>query len=239
MMNLIYRLTIITTFILQLTVFAQSQPIMGFQGGINVTGLMGHKDNTENKPRFGLTGYVFADIPLGRNSIVSIETGLGISQQGNRTVADIDSLTWTNTRTTRNKINYLLFPVYLKENYSNFYTKIGPYLALLTSATSEYTNVETKGTVQFRPSTSGNNKKFEENVNSFDYGLSFGFGFIHYFDPKVHRGRSHHKKRTPIMQVDFKYNMGFRPIDATGNIPEMNLKNSVFTFGLSFTSVND
>ena len=236
-MNSIHRLTLTIFGLLIFIISAQSQPIMGFQAGINISGFRGEQNFEETKPRLGLTGYVFTDIPLGRNSIVSIETGLRLSQQGNTTINVIDSISWTNTKTTHNKLNYIIFPLYLKENYSNFYTKIGPYAAYLLNAESRWANIETKGPTQIKPDYSGNDKKFEENVSKFDYGLSFGFGFIHFFDPNIYRNKRHRNKRTPVLQVDFKYNLGLKSIDDSGKIDYMALKNHVFTVGLSITSV--
>jgi hypothetical protein len=238
-MNYIIKLNFTLLFILSLNLSIHSQPIMGIQAGINLAGFRGEKNNDENKPRIGMNAYVFTDIPLGHNSIVSIETGIALSQQGNSYVKSYDSISYTNTKTTHNKLNYIIFPIYLKENYSNFYTKIGPYAAMLTSAKSEYSIVETKSTIQFKPTISGNNKKFEDNVNKFDFGLSFGFGFIHYFDPSIIKNHHRRSKHSPIMQVDFKYNMGFKTIDASNSIPDMALKNHVFSIGIIYTSVNN
>gem|GEM_PF-5274113 len=216
----------------------QSQPIIGFQAGINVSGLRGHKTYDENRPRFGLSGYLFTDIPLGRNSIVSVETGLCYSPQGSNHKTTTVDLASTNELEIHNKLNYIVLPVYLKENFSDFYTKIGPYAAFLVSSSSKWENSESvpgKETIV----TSGTYEDFELNTSKYDLGLSFGFGFVHYFDPTIYRNKRHRNKRTPVMQVDFRYNMGFTTIDATGTIPEMALKNHVFTIGISFTSVNN
>jgi hypothetical protein len=237
-MKMLKILTLTIISFLGFIICIQSQPIIRFQAGINVAGLRGHKTYDENRPRFGLSGYLFADVPLGRNSIVSLETGLCYSPQGSNHMVTTLDVASTNELHIHNKLNYLVIPVYLKENYSDFYTKIGPYAAYLISAESKWNNIESKSNVVVEE-TSGTYDKFKENASKYDLGLSFGFGFVHYFDPTIYRNKRHRNKRTPVMQVDFKYNMGFTTIDATGNIPEMALKNHVFTIGLSFTSVNN
>jgi hypothetical protein len=144
----------------------------------------------------------------------------------------------TNVLKVHDKLSYLILPVYLKENYSGFYTKLGPYAAYRLSALSTWTNTESKANV-FVAETNGTNDDFEKNASQYDFGLSFGFGFIHFFDPNTFRNRRHRNRRTPVMQVDFKYNLGLTKLDQSGNIPNMDVRNHTFTVGLSITSVNN
>lgn len=236
-----YKIKLLLFFACTLLFMVQikSQPIMGFQLGFNASSLSGHKEYDENKLRYGLSAYAFTDIPLGRNSIVSLETGLSISQQGMRHQTTTDAIASTNILTVKNKLNYVVLPIYLKENFNNFYTKIGPYGAYLINVSSTWKNQEMQGT-QLIEETEGTDGSFEQNTTPYDLGLSFGFGFIHFFEPGPgyyrRRGR---KKTSPVLQVDFRYNMGFVSIDASGVDPSMNWRNRTFTIGLSISSVRN
>jgi len=107
----------------------------------------------------------------------------------------------------------------------------------LLSAESKWKSEKTIANVK-KPETEGIDEEFADKVNKYDLGLSFGFGFVHYFDPHTYRKRRG-KKQTPVVQVDFKYNLGLMAIDPTKNIPDMNLRNHVFTIGLSITAVKN
>jgi hypothetical protein len=209
---------------------------MGFQTGINLSALNGDKDYNENKLRVGLSAYVFADIPLGYQNIVSIETGLAYSQQGMNHTLITNDISSTHTRNIKNKLDYIILPIYLKENLTNFYTKLGPYGAYLINVESSWKEVEERPG-QVLNDTIGTNDEFIANVNDYDFGLSFGFGYIHYFD-NVRRIRRRRGKRViPVLQVDFKYNLGLMCIDKSGNVPNMNLRNRTFMIGLSISTV--
>lgn len=237
-MNSLYRLFFLIFIFFSFVIGIHSQPVFGFQGGINASALSGSTSYDDDKLRFGITAYVFTDIPLGHHSIVSIETGLAYSMQGAKHETTYTEIGLSTKMTVHDKLNYVVLPVYLKENYSNFYTKIGPYGAYLLSAEQKWKKEETSANV-FVKDTTGYNLDFANNVSKYDVGLSFGFGFIHFFDPVRGRNRRHRSKRTPIMQVDFKYNMGFIKLDQSGTIPDMSLRNNTFTLGLTFTSIND
>ncbi len=237
-MNSLYRLAFFIFCLFSFFVNTHSQPVMGFQAGINASALSGSTGYDENKLRLGLNAYVFGDIPLGHNSIVSIETGLGFSQQGANHVKTLTQIGLSTKLTVHDKLNYIVLPIYLKENYSNFYTKIGPYAAYLISAQEKWKKEETSANV-FVKDTTGYNEDFANKVSKYDLGLSFGFGFIHFFDPVRGRNRRHRNRNTPIMLVDFKYNMGFIKLDPSGTIPGMSLRNNTFTIGISFTSINN
>jgi hypothetical protein len=212
---------------------------MGFQAGINVSGYSGHKNYDETKPRFGVSAYGFADIPLGRNSIVSVETGLAISQQGMNHTRITDNIASTSTLTVKNRLDYIYIPVYLKENFTNFYTKLGPYAGYLLNVQSKWKNIEDQS-FQLIKETEGTDKEFEQNASLYDLGLSFGFGFVHFFEPGPSRYKKRGRKKTsPVMQIDFRYNIGFISLDATGNNPDMNFRNRTFTIGISYTSVRN
>ncbi len=236
-MNALYRFAFFIVILFSFIISAQTHPVMGFQGGINASALSGSTSYDENKLRIGIHAYVFTDIPLGHNSIVSIETGLCYSQQGANHVKTTTTIGYKTETKYRDKLNYLVLPIYLKENYSNFYTKIGPYAAYLLSAEQKMKIQETKANVLL-PDSTAYNENYAQNVSKYDMGLSFGFGFIHFFDP-VRGRRRNRKKGTPIMQVDFKYNMGLIKLDPTGKIPDMSLRNNTFSIGLSFTSVKN
>jgi hypothetical protein len=212
---------------------------MGFQGGINVAAFSGHKNYDENKPRFGLSAYVFSDIPLGHNSIVSVETGLAISQQGMNHTRITNDIASRNTLTVHNRLDYVYIPIYLKENFTNFYTKLGPYGAYLVNVKSRWKNVEEQS-YKVISEDSGIDEDFAQNARPFDIGLSLGCGYIHFFEPgpRRYKGRGR-KKLTPVIQIDFRYNIGFTSLDLSGNNPDMNFRSRTFTIGLSITSVRN
>jgi hypothetical protein len=217
----------------------KSQPIIGFQGGINLSSLLGHKYYDENKIKVGVSAYLFTDISLGRNSIMSVETGLAISQQGMNHIKLYDSLTYSNELSVKNRLNYIYVPIYLKENMTNFYTKIGPYAGYLISAKSK---INLKKTRSFKNigDTTYYDGSFQQNVNPYDIGISIGAGYIHFFEPGIrrHRGRGR-SKLSPILQVDFRYNVGLIKIGASADIPELKLMNQCLTIGLTLTSVRN
>lgn len=237
-MNLIKRLTLVYSFSIILVGILKSQPLLGLQAGVNISSLAGHKNYAENKPRIGLSAYVFTDIPLGYNTIASIETGLGISQQGMNHTRIIEELASQTTTKVQNKLDYLILPIYLKENFTNFYTKLGPYGAYLVNVQSENTSV-TINANQTMPEEKSTNEEFVKNANLYDYGISFGFGFVHFFDSGRNIRRRRGKRVTPVLQVDFKYNISLLSIDSKGDTPDMGYKNRCFTIGLTITSVQN
>ncbi len=230
---IILLIVITILFTLELT----AQPTAGFQAGINVASLIGHKNYDENKPRIALTANLLVDVPLSRAGFISLESGIGISQQGMRHKKIEESLATKTTTEIKNKLDYLVIPLYLKENFQNAYTKIGVYGGYLLSVKSDYSKTVEQAGVLGATET-GSNEDFIANANVYDYGITFGFGFINY----LNQGRrSFHKRRkrrvVPVLQVDFKYNIGLAPIDGAGNTPDMDFKNRVFMIGLTISSV--
>jgi hypothetical protein len=225
---------------LGLSMKLHSQTVMGIHAGLNASILAGAKDYEENKTRIALNGYGFADFSLGRFSILSIETGLGITQLGMQHVQITNNLTSRTTRTIKNKLDYVIIPFYLKENFTNFYTKIGPYAAYNIKAVSSYREEVTQSFQLIKEPVEGNDATFEQNVNPYDAGISFGCGYIHFFEPSAKRrygrGRS---KLTPVVKIDFRFNMGLIPIGIDPNVPNMNLRNQSFTIGATLTSVRN
>ncbi len=130
-----------------------------------------------------------------------------------RIIQDLASQTTTKIK---NKLDYLIFPIYLKENLTNFYTKIGPFAAYLVNVQSTYKSTIINAN-QTLPEVSGSNEEFVKNANLYDLGISFGFGYIHFFENGRRRPRRRHGKRVvPVLQVDFRYNLGLKSIDANG-----------------------
>ena len=213
-----------------------SQIVTGFHAGINVAALNGNKPYDDNTYRLGINAYAFVEIPF--NYIVSLETGVGFASKGMRHQSLLADTGATNTLKVNNQLNYIVVPVYLKENFTNFYTKIGPYGAYLVSAKSSWENIEEKAGVL--TTTSDDYEDFQKNIRPYDIGVSVGFGYIHFFNKKrrKRRGRSR-KRRTPVMQIDLKYDISFLNLDPTGRNDDLKLKNRVLTFGVSFTSVID
>ncbi len=227
---------ILLVFIFFINFKLDAQPSVGFQAGINIASLNGHKDYDENKPRFGLTANLSVDVPLDRNGFISLESGIGISQQGMRHTRIVEGLATRTTTEVKNKLDYLVIPLYLKENFQNVYTKFGVYGGYLLNVKSDYTEVtETAGSAG--TGISGTNEDFIANANTYDYGLSFGFGFINYLNQGRRIKRRRGKRVIPVIIVDFKYNIGLTSIDAAGNTPDMNFKNRVFTIGITISSV--
>jgi len=215
-----------------------SQIIGGFHGGLNIASLSGEKNYDDNTSRLGLNAYAFIEIPF--NYIVSLETGLGYASKGMNHKSLLADTGATNILRVKNKLNYLIVPVYLKENFTNFYTKIGPYGAYLLSAKSLWKNVEERaGVLQ---TTTGEYEDFQDDLLMYDVGVSIGLGYIHFFNKK-RRGRKRRgrrgRRKTTVMQIDLKYDIGFMSLDKTGRNDNLKLKNRTLTFGVSFTSVLD
>jgi hypothetical protein len=223
------------------TVNIKSQSVFGLQGGINITSLAGPKSYTENKLRFGTSVYAFFDIPLGNFSIVSLETGLAVSQQGMTHIKYINNIGSRTTLTVKNKLDYILVPIYLKENLTNFYTKLGPYGAYLINASSQWHKEEIQSFKTISDSLTYDNN-FVNNLKPFDLGVSFGIGYIYYFsqaNSKYKPRRRGRSKQTPVLNIDFRYNLGLFKIGKSDDIPDMGLRNQTFTLALTITSVRN
>lgn len=217
---------------------ASAQPTFGFQLGTNLSSLRGQDIYEENTIRFSATAYVFTEIPLTNDGFIALETGLSYSPQGMKHMTEYPDPDGIHSHTLHitNKLDYFVLPIYLKENFTNIYTKIGPYGAYLFNASSTIKDELTKS-FQVVKTTPGTNEEFAENANIFDYGVSFGVGYIHYFDQARRRRRRFGKRAVPVMQVDLKYNIGLRSIDSKGDTPGMDFKNRVFMIGITITSV--
>lgn len=215
-----------------------SQPTFGFQLGTNLSSLRGQDNYDENTIRFSATAYVFAEVPLTSDGFISLETGVSYSPQGMKHMYEYPDPDGIHNHTLHitNKIDYFVMPIYLKENFTNIYTKIGPYGAYLFNATSEIKDEKTKS-FQIVETDNTTNEEFSENANMFDYGVSFGVGYIYYFDQLRRRRRRYGKRVVPIMQIDLKYNIGLRSIDSKGDTPNMDFKNRVFMIGITISSV--
>jgi len=85
---------------------------------------------------------------------------------------------------------------------------------------------------------SGSNTDFEQNVRPYDVGLSFGMGFVNFFKPGPGRYRGR-KKLVPVIQVDFRYNIGLMKIGLDNSVPNMEVRNHTFTLGVSITSIRN
>ncbi|MBN1252659.1 MAG: PorT family protein [Bacteroidales bacterium] len=229
--SLIFALILIS-----ISIISYSQPIIGIHAGLNAAALNGDKTFDENKLRLGINAYAFIDIPF--NYIVSLETGIEYANKGMHFESVIPALGSTNTIKVKYHLDYVVLPVYIKENFTNFYTKIGPYAAYLINSKSSWENTQEKGGIY--TVTTGVDETFQDDLRFFDGGISIGLGYIHYLEKKYRKraGRSRRRK-SAIMQFDLKYDIGFFNLDATGRNDDFKLKNRVFTIGISFTSVLD
>ncbi|RLD76793.1 MAG: hypothetical protein DRJ10_12995, partial [Bacteroidetes bacterium] len=167
------------------------QPLVGAHLGINMSSLSGDKNNDEVMNRIGISPYISLDFHI--NYLISLETGVSYSMQGmQRTRVDKEGLAVTTTKTNYN-IDYLVVPVYLKENFTSFYAKIGPYGAYPINAIEKWhKTVSTSGVVE---ETNDTNPEFQSSITPFDIGVSIGFGYIHYLSNKKRR-RSYRRRRT-------------------------------------------
>ena len=212
-----------------------SQAVLGIHGGINLAALNGSKIYDDNTYRVGITAYAYVEIPF--NYIVSLETGVGYSNKGMHHEIVIPDYGATNTLKVKNHLDYVVVPVYIKENFSNFYTKIGPYGAYLLNARSYWENIEERAGVL--NTTSGMYENFADSIRIYDVGISIGIGFINYLPKKRKRRGRKRRRKSAIMQIDARYDLGFFEIDATGRNESLNLKNRVFTLGISLSSIFD
>ena len=229
----------IIIFVFILSLFAStsySQMVTGFHAGLNVASLNGSKDYDDNTYRVGINTYLFVEIPF--NYIVSLETGIEYGNKGMNHQSVLADTGATNTLSVKNYLNYITLPIYLKENFTNFYTKIGPYGSYLVAAKSSWKNTEEKAGILTE--TKGEYADFSKSLRPYDVGISVGFGYIHFFN-KNRRGRRNKRgrRKSPVMQIDVKYDLGFLNLDPTGRNDALKLKNRVLTVGISFTSVLD
>ncbi|RLD68754.1 MAG: hypothetical protein DRI95_02030 [Bacteroidetes bacterium] len=226
-------LLIIFAFTLSNTTFGQ--PLVGGHLGLNIASLSGDKNNDETLPRIGVSPYISLDFHI--NYILTLETGIAYSMQGmQRTRITREDLSVYTTETNY-KIDYLIVPVYLKENFTNFYAKMGPYGAYLANAQELWEKTENaSGLIT---NTKGSNLDFKESITPYDIGLSIGFGYIYYFDNRRRRRGYRSRRTTRIMQVDLQYNLGLVSLDQSGNNPDLDVKNRVFSIGVSINSILD
>ncbi len=228
------RISIIV-FILFLAKPAFSQPLVGFQMGLNLAKLVGDEQNEDTRVRIGVAPYLSFDFPI--NNILIIETGISYSMQGMQRTRIEKTPTSVFTTDTKYQLDYVVVPVYVMENFENFYAKLGPYGAYALTAVEKWKMTEnTAGVIT---NTSGTNLEFPSQINMYDIGLSMGFGYIHYFDNHHRRRRFGRRRTTTVMQIDLKYNFGLITLDNTGTNSDLNFKNRVFTFGITFNSILD
>lgn len=211
-----------------------SQVTVGVQAGLNIAALNGHKDYDENKPRLGGAAFLLVDIPIDRAGFISIETGAGVSQMGMRHKITTESLASYKIVEIKNNLDYAVVPLYIKENFSSIYTKFGIYGSYLLNAQSKLSTTESKQGVLQDPVKS-TDKDFAKNANPYDYGASFGFGFIKHLKSKKFRRRKG-RRVLPILKIDFKYNVGIAEI-STEKDPAMHLKNRAFMIAITVASV--
>lgn len=233
-MKWILKLIISACILLVFSIKSYSQITVASQVGMNIAALNGHKNYDENYPRIGGAAFLLLDIPVVQNGFLSIETGVGISQMGMRHKVTTEDLAVSKTTEIKNVLDYAVMPLYVKENFGSVYTKFGVYGAYLINVQSKLSTVETKMGVVSDP-ISSKDKSFVENANPYDYGASFGFGFIKHLKSKRFR-RKGGRRVLPILKVDFKYNVGIAEI-STEKTPAMRLKNRVFMVGVTFSSV--
>ncbi len=211
-----------------------AQVSVGGQLGLNLASLNGHKNYDENSPRIGAAAYLLVDVPVVNSGFISLETGLGVSQMGMKHKKYTEDLAISKDIEVKNMLDYVVMPLYLKENFSSIYTKFGVYGAYLLNAESKITTTETKlGKIQ--PPIKSVDKEFAKNANTYDYGVSFGFGFIKHLKSKRFKRRGG-RRVLPTLKVDFKYNVGIAEISTEKN-PAMRLKNRVFMVAITFASV--
>ncbi len=212
-----------------------SQPLVGFQMGLNLANLVGDEQNEDTRVRIGVAPYLSFDFPI--NNILIIETGISYSMQGMQRTRIEKTPTSVFTTDTKYQLDYVVVPVYVMENFENFYAKLGPYGAYAVSAVEKWDMLEnTAGVIT---NTSGTNLEFPNQINLYDIGLSMAFGYIHYFDNHHRRRRFGRRRTTTVMQIDLKYNFGLITLDNTGTNSNLNFKNRVFTFGITFNSILD
>ncbi|MCO6173852.1 PorT family protein [Flavobacterium sp. NRK F10] len=135
----------------------------GIKGGANFSNLY-VDDVDDNNVLTGFNLGLFVNMPL--NEVVSIQPEFLYSQKGAK-------LSYNNALATgeaKFRLNYLEVPVLLKLNVTpNFNLHAGPYVAYLVD--SKVTNETNGGTFDFEQNINN------DDLNTFDYGLSGGFGF--------------------------------------------------------------
>jgi hypothetical protein len=235
MYNKITRCLLITCAII-FSLQSKSQIITGLQAGINLASLSGPKDYDENKLKIGISAYAYLDFPLGKFNSLSLETGMAISQQGMKHTKAVDNVASVTTTTTVNSLDYVIMPIYIKENFEDLYAKIGPYGAYCISAKSKWKSIETQSFQSISDPKTGHNADYENNVRPYDFGLSFGFGFINYFKPRPGKFKFG-RKLSPVVLIDFRYNIALVKIGLNDNVPNMQVRNQTFTLGITITSV--
>ena len=225
--------TIIIILLINLRIDAQ--PLVGFQLGLNMANLVGDEQNDDTKTRVGIAPYLSFDFPI--NNMLIIETGISYSMQGmKRTHIEKTTESLITTKTNYN-LDYVVVPVYILENFEDFYAKIGPYGAYAVSPILRWSkSVNTAGVIT---ETKGTDLDFLKNINLFDAGLSIGFGYINYFDGRKRRHRHRRRRSTMVMQVDLKYNFGLVKLGKPGTSSDLNVRNRVFTLGITLNSVLD
>ncbi len=233
-MKYIWKLIVLNIALIFLIDNSLAQVTVGFQAGANLASLNGHKNYNENSPRLGGAAFMLIDIPVMRSGFISIETGIGVSQMGMRHKTFREDLALARTVKIKNILDYAVMPLYVKENFSSIYTKFGIYGAYLLNAQSKLKIQETKLGVVQDPYEDIDND-FEKNANPYDYGVSFGIGFIKNLKSKSFKRRGG-RRVLPTMKVDIKYDVGIAQI-STEKKPEMRLTNRVFMIGITFSTV--
>ncbi len=235
-MKHLFKLIVLNfTFILFLNNIS-AQVTVGFQGGLNISTINGHKQYKDNSPRFGGAAFLLLDIPIDYLGFMSIETGLGISQTGMKHETFSEDLARSKRVKIKNILDYVVLPLYLKENFSSVYTKFGIYAGYLLNAQSKLTIIKAEKGVELAPVDS-EDPDFKSRAKAFDYGISFGFGFVKNLKSKQFKRRGG-RRVLPTVKLDFKYNIGMAQLAAQKGT-NLNLKNRVFMVGITFSSVSN
>lgn len=169
------------------TVFSQ-EVHWGLKAGVNFSN-METNGATELNSRMGFHGGGLAHIHMSDH--FAIQPEVVYSNQG----ADIDELD------SRYKFGYINVPVMFQYMFKNgFRIETGPQAGFLIKATRDDGNSESD---------------IKDNINSFDFGWSFGLGYIT-------------KSRVGI---DARYNLGISDLNEN---PSLKYQNRVFQVGLFY-----
>jgi hypothetical protein len=186
--------------------------------GTNVASLTGDSTELNNKsPRIGLYAGITWDIFI--NQVTYLQVGVIYSQQGVKFYSDYFYQGLYNKDEIIHKINYLQFPVVVKQLWGNIYTEFGGYLAFIpfTPKSTWIKEVDYPDSVH---TISGSYLSFANSLKIYDIGGIIGLGY-----------------QTPVTpQIDGYINFSFKPgfilLNRPDARPEYKMRNQVFTVNL-------
>ena len=162
---------VITALVGSLNAFSQIN--VGASMGVNFSYLIGDDRIEDATKRIGISPGIHVDIPLVYESFLEISALY--SQQGVTIKQDfMEKYIHVKYRESRN-IDFLIVPITWKQQFGDFYTKLGPYVGAALNADLTWKRDSISADTAIRQT--GTEKSFVNQLRQYDVGADFGIGY--------------------------------------------------------------